>query len=798
MLGRYRLDLLVGRGGMAEVWRATDTKLARTVAVKVILETHAREPQFLERFLREARVVALLEHPNILPVYDFGEEQGLPFLVMPHMEGGTLRDRMAGQPIPLAQAVVWIRQIASGLDAAHEAGVLHRDVKPANVLIGKGERLALADFGIARLLEVASGLTATGVVVGTPIYMAPEQAQGKPATPATDRYSLAVIAYELLAGKPPFGGDNPFAVIHQHITTPAPALSTKVEGLPAGLDAILAGALSKNPEERPPSCRVFAEAIAAFAPTSALPPSSPTVPWSPTTPPPAWTPPPAAPGTPPPATAPTIRKIPAGMTPAAASIPPRVRVATPAAGLTSVPTALSSPGRRILLAVLLVAVTAGAGVVWLRRKEAVPPAGAAAPAAAPTAAAPTPLPAVAPTATPLSVAVVKMPTAAPLVRSPTPVVRREPTPNPRLEQLLAAVDDAIARGALSPPAEKNALDVLATLKKDFPRAPRVAVEEGRIAEAFAHEAAGHLKDKDFASARADLLQARLLKPEDPEIDARLKEADAGLKAQAAAAAAAPKPAAGGEADEAEAASLKMAQQRLDASEKPQHRLSREDFEFALNAARLVLAQRPHRPEAWFLETYSQGGLLYLARRDREARQDLVNAILELRRAGKRDPRGAGFLLAQPDGSLSVPSGWQLAVAYGDARGEADSLVDQELRTHPKEMRALLGRALLRRMQGREDAAIADAKTVFDANRGAGMNAGCAEFLGESFARKKDWREALRWFRTALQGPAPFGAAVAMRAALIARDRLGDEAQAKEFFGMACRAGAVEACREGGM
>lgn len=786
---------------MAEVWRATDTKLRRTVAVKVILDTHAREPQFLERFLREARVVASLEHPNILPVYDFGEEQGLLFLVMPHMDGGTLRDRMVGQPIPLAQAVGWIRQIASALDAAHEAGVLHRDVKPANVLIGKGERLALADFGIARMLETASGLTATGVVVGTPMYMAPEQAQGKPATPATDRYSLAVVAFELLSGKPPFGGDNPFAVMHQHVTTPAPSLSTKVGGLPAGLDEILGRGLSKNPEERPLSCRVFAEAIAAFAPTGALPLLSPTAPWSPPAPPPAWTPPPAAPVTPPHATAPTVRETPAGTTPMAASIPPRVRVATPAAGLTSDPTVFSSPGRparRILLAVLLVAAAAGAGVVWLRRKEAVPPAGGVAPAAAPVAAAPTALPTVAPTATPLAVTVVEMPTSALPAPSPTRVVRREPTPNPRLEQLSAAVDNAIARGALSPPEEKNALDALATLKKDFPGAPRVVVEEGRIAEAFAHEAAGHLKNKDFASARADLLQARALRPEDAKIDARLKEADAGLKAQAAAAAAAPQPAAGEEADEAEAAPLKMAQQRLDVSHKPQHRLSREDFEFALNAARLVLAKRPHRPEAWFLETYSQGGLLYLARRDHEAGQYLLNAILELRRAGKRDPRGAGFLLAQPDGSLSVPSGWQLAVVYGDARGEADSLVDQELKMHPKEMRALLGRALLRRMQGREDAAIADARTVFDANRGPGMNAGCAEFLGESFARKKDWNEALRWFRTALQGPAPFGAAVAMRAALMARDRLRDEAQAREFFGIACRAGAVEACREAGM
>ena len=168
---------------MAEVYRATDTKLARTVAVKVILATHAIKEHFLERFLREARMVASLEHPNILPVYDFGEENGVPFLVMPYLPGGSLRDRLKAGPVPLAVASSWIAQLADALDAAHAAGVLHRDVKPANVLLGKDDRLFLADFGIAKMLENQSGLTATGVVVGTPIYMAPEQAQGVPRPP---------------------------------------------------------------------------------------------------------------------------------------------------------------------------------------------------------------------------------------------------------------------------------------------------------------------------------------------------------------------------------------------------------------------------------------------------------------------------------------------------------------------------------------------------------------------------------------------------------------------------------------
>jgi serine/threonine-protein kinase len=271
-LGRYRLDELLGRGGMAEVFRATDTKLARTVAVKVILQTHAAEEHFLERFLREARMVASLEHPNILPIYDFGEENGVPFLVMPYLPGGSLRDRLKAGPVPLAVASAWIAQLADALDAAHAAGVLHRDVKPANVLLGKDDRLFLADFGIAKMLESQKGLTATGVVVGTPVYMAPEQAQGRPASPATDRYALAVVAFEILAGRPPFEGDSVLSLMHQHVATPPPMLSLRVAGLPAGLDAVLSQALAKDPSQRPPTCRAFATGVAAFAPTGLTPP----------------------------------------------------------------------------------------------------------------------------------------------------------------------------------------------------------------------------------------------------------------------------------------------------------------------------------------------------------------------------------------------------------------------------------------------------------------------------------------------------------------------------------------------
>jgi len=152
-VGRYRVTGSLGSGGMAEVFRASDDKLGREVAIKVVLPHYASEDQFLERFLREARVIASLDHPNILSVFDFGEHDGMPFLVMPLVPGGTLADRMQGDPIEPRRVVTWVQELAEALDVAHTEGVLHRDVKPGNVLVGRGERLLLADFGIAKLFD---------------------------------------------------------------------------------------------------------------------------------------------------------------------------------------------------------------------------------------------------------------------------------------------------------------------------------------------------------------------------------------------------------------------------------------------------------------------------------------------------------------------------------------------------------------------------------------------------------------------------------------------------------------------
>ena len=275
-LGRYLISSSLGRGGMAEVFKASDERLNRQVAIKVVLPIYGSEPRLLQRFLREAEIVAGLQHPNILPIYDFGEHDGLPFLVLPLIDGGTLADRAGARAVDPPRIAAWTHDLARALDAAHAAGVLHRDVKPGNVLVGRDEHLFLADFGIARLCD-ATRLTRTGMVVGTPVYMAPEVAAGQSAEAASDLYSLAVMSYEMLAGRPPFDGENMLSILHQHATRPVPPI-TDAAGLPAGVDRVLAQGLAKQPAERPASCRAFAELLAEQLPgavvATPLPPTA--------------------------------------------------------------------------------------------------------------------------------------------------------------------------------------------------------------------------------------------------------------------------------------------------------------------------------------------------------------------------------------------------------------------------------------------------------------------------------------------------------------------------------------------
>jgi serine/threonine protein kinase/tetratricopeptide (TPR) repeat protein len=262
-VGRYRLESLIGKGGMAEVYRATDTRLDRTVAIKMVLPALVSQQAFLERFLREARLVAALEHPNILPIYDFGEEDGAPYLVTPLMTGGTLAQQIGASGLSPALVVNHVAQLAGSLDTAHEAGILHRDVKPGNVLMDRNARPVLADFGLARVAGAASDLTATGIMVGTPLYMAPELAQGADASASSDLYALGVLAYQMLCGATPFNAETPVAVLHQHVAQEVPPLSKRISGLPLPVDDVLARALAKQPEERFPSGAEMARALGA-------------------------------------------------------------------------------------------------------------------------------------------------------------------------------------------------------------------------------------------------------------------------------------------------------------------------------------------------------------------------------------------------------------------------------------------------------------------------------------------------------------------------------------------------------
>lgn len=278
VLGRYRLLEKAGVGGMSEVFRAEDETLKRIVAVKVILGPVAADSTFRERFLREARLVAGLEHPNVLPVFDYGtatiDGEEVSYLVMPLVAGGSLKGRVAG-PVPPALAITWLSAIAAALDHAHSKGILHRDVKPGNVLMDAQGRPLLADFGLARSAEVSSGLTATGTVLGTPLYMAPEQAMGATLDGRSDQYALAVIAFELLAGRVPFSAESPLAVLHQHVSTPPPPLSTVLPGTAASVDAVLFRGLAKKPGDRFASCSAF---VAALGAALAVPGAAATVP----------------------------------------------------------------------------------------------------------------------------------------------------------------------------------------------------------------------------------------------------------------------------------------------------------------------------------------------------------------------------------------------------------------------------------------------------------------------------------------------------------------------------------------
>jgi serine/threonine-protein kinase len=255
---RYRVIGHVANGGMASVWAAEDELLGRTVAVKILSAAVSSDPSASKRFQREAKAAARVSvHPNVVTIYDIGEHEGHPFIVMEYLPGGTVAERLKGRrAIPRELALRWLSHAAAALDAAHAAGIVHRDVKPANLLLDKDDRLAVADFGIATLAAETS-LTQTGDVLGTAAYLSPEQALGRTATSASDRYSLAVVAYELLTGRRPFVAETPAAQLVQHVDAQPPRPSQVRSDLPVALDGALARGLAKDPADRPKTARAL-------------------------------------------------------------------------------------------------------------------------------------------------------------------------------------------------------------------------------------------------------------------------------------------------------------------------------------------------------------------------------------------------------------------------------------------------------------------------------------------------------------------------------------------------------------
>jgi eukaryotic-like serine/threonine-protein kinase len=251
---RYRIVRHVANGGMASVWVAEDELLGRRVAVKVLGAAYAAEDRAHRRFLREARAGARLgDCRHVVTVYDLGEHGGSAFMVMEYFAGGTVADRLArGMSIPRALALRWLREAGAGLDCAHEHDVVHRDVKPANLMLDQRGRLAVGDFGIATVATEAS-VTQTGQVLGTAAYISPEQARGRQATDASDRYALAVVAYELLTGSRPFPGEHPAAQARAHVEAAVPYASDVHDGLPPAVDRVLQAGMAKDPRRRPAS-----------------------------------------------------------------------------------------------------------------------------------------------------------------------------------------------------------------------------------------------------------------------------------------------------------------------------------------------------------------------------------------------------------------------------------------------------------------------------------------------------------------------------------------------------------------
>jgi alpha-glucoside transport system substrate-binding protein len=263
-IGRYEIQSELGRGGMAIVYLAFDPRFERRVAVKVLPREFLFDGGFQARFEREAKAIAALEHYAIVPVYDFGEHEGQPYLVMRYMPGGSLADRVRGGPLPLADTIAIVERVAAALEVAHRRGVIHRDVKPGNVLFDAEGDAYLTDFGIVKLTEATAQLTGSGIV-GTPSYMAPEMTRPGGTTPLIDVYALGVTLFQALAGRVPYEADTPMGIALAHVTNPIPDIRDDRPDLPGGVQTVILRALAKDPELRYSSALALADDLRAAA-----------------------------------------------------------------------------------------------------------------------------------------------------------------------------------------------------------------------------------------------------------------------------------------------------------------------------------------------------------------------------------------------------------------------------------------------------------------------------------------------------------------------------------------------------
>ncbi len=265
-LGRYIIQEEIGKGGMGIVYRAYDPEIDRKLALKVLRADMAEDEEIVQRFLREAKAAGRLAHPNIVTVYDVGEDGGMPFIAMEFLSGISLEEMIKQGPLPLRDALRFSGQIAHALHYAHREGVVHRDIKPSNIIVGGDGQVKITDFGIARVQDISSSeQTRTGQILGTPTYMSPEQVQGKKVNGSADLFSLGVILYEMISGERPFRNDSIVSLFHAILNEQPVPLSRKMPGVPEQVDHIVSKALEKDPAKRYATGEEFARALSGFS-----------------------------------------------------------------------------------------------------------------------------------------------------------------------------------------------------------------------------------------------------------------------------------------------------------------------------------------------------------------------------------------------------------------------------------------------------------------------------------------------------------------------------------------------------